>query len=74
VLLFSLTRTCQTRAVVRMKLKILVSRQAKKQLKLIPDHIYRKYLYWIDLLKTVGLLKARKYKGFHDEPLRGNRK
>lgn len=55
-------------------MKILMRKEAKKQLKLIPDHIYRKYLYWIDLLDTVGLKEARKYKGFHDEPLRGKRK
>lgn len=55
-------------------MQILVSKEANKQLKQIPDHIYRKYLYWIDLLKTIGLMEARKYKGFHDEPLRGKRK
>ena len=28
----------------------------------------------MDLLQTVGLREARKYKGFHDEPLYGDRK
>lgn len=54
--------------------KIILSRTAKKQLDIVPDHIYRKYLYWIDLLQTIGLLEARRYKGFHDEPLKGQRK
>lgn len=54
--------------------KIILSKTAKKQLDTIPDHIYRKYLYWIDLLKTIGLLQARRYQGFHDEPLKGERK
>ena len=25
------------------------------------------------MLETIGLLEARKYKGFHDEPLKGKR-
>jgi proteic killer suppression protein len=53
--------------------KINLSRLAKSQLKKIPDHIFRKYLYWLDLIETIGLLEARKYQGFHDEPLRGRR-
>jgi proteic killer suppression protein len=36
--------------------KIILSKTAKKQLDIVPDHIYRKY------------------KGFHDEPLKGQRK
>jgi proteic killer suppression protein len=55
-------------------MKIILSKIAKKQLDLIPDHIYRKYLYWIDLIQSIGLLESRKYKGFHDEPLHGDRK
>jgi len=54
--------------------KITLSKIARKQLDIVPCHIYRKYLYWIDLLQTIGLLEARKYKGFHDEPLKGERK
>jgi proteic killer suppression protein len=53
---------------------IILSKTAKKQLALIPDHIFRKYLYWVDLLQTIGLLESRKYQGFHDEPLKGTRK
>lgn len=54
-------------------MNIILSKAAKKQLEIIPDHIYRKYLYWIDLLQSIGLLESRKYKGFHDEPLKGQR-
>ncbi len=39
----------------------------------MPTHIQSKFEYWCDLLNFIGLLKARKYKGFHDEPLRGKR-
>jgi len=55
-------------------MQILLSRAAKKQLDRIPDHIFRKYLYWYDLLQSIGLKEARKYKGFHDEPLKGTRR
>lgn len=55
-------------------MNIFVSKQAKKQLDNIPDHIYRKYLYWKDLVEKYGLLETRKIKGFHDEPLKGNRR
>ena len=54
-------------------MRIVVSKQAQKQLNLIPDHIYEKYLYWKDLLEKHGLLETRKFKGFHDEPLKGKR-
>lgn len=56
------------------KVKILVSRKAKKQLEKVPRHIRTKFEYWCDLLDFVGLRDARKYKGFHDEPLSGDRK
>jgi proteic killer suppression protein len=55
-------------------MRILISAKAKKQLRLCPEYISRKYEYWLDLLQTIGLLEARKYKGFHDEPLHGQRK
>ena len=40
----------------------------------VPHHIQAKFTYWRDLIDFVGLIEARKYKGFHDEPLRGRRK
>ncbi len=54
-------------------IRILLSRAAKRQLDKVPQHVYRKYLYWVDLLKDIGLREARRYKGFHDEPLKGKR-
>lgn len=53
---------------------IRISPKAKKQLKKVPNHIVRKFDYWCDLIEFIGLLEARKYKGFHDEPLSGDRK
>lgn len=54
-------------------MQIIISKKAQKQLLILPEHIHRKFLYWLDLLKTIGLRKSRLYKGFHDEPLSGNR-
>lgn len=51
-----------------------MSVKAKKQLKKVPSYINTKFEYWCDLLNFMGLLQARKYKGFHDEPLKGKRK
>lgn len=55
-------------------MKVNLTVTAKKQLRKTPQHIQEKYEYWVDLLETIGLLESRKYKGFHDEPLKGKRK
>lgn len=55
-------------------MKILLSRTASKQLKKVPSHIKVKFDAWCDLISYIGLREARKYKGYHDEPLRGDRK
>ncbi|MCB9027062.1 MAG: hypothetical protein H6625_12130 [Bdellovibrionaceae bacterium] len=47
---------------------------ARKQLKKTPGYIQTKFTYWCDLLQQFGLRESRKYKGFHDEPLKGLRK
>ena len=55
-------------------MKVYLTAFARKQLDRCPAHIVRKYSYWLDLIHTVGLREARKYKGFHDEALAGTRK
>ena len=50
------------------------SRDAEKDLKKLPEHIVQKLLLWVNLVAKLGLEHARKTPGFHDEPLRGNRK
>jgi toxin HigB-1 len=52
---------------------VFVRPAAKKPLEQIPVHVARKFEYWVDLLETVGLREARRFKGFHDEPLHGKR-
>jgi len=40
----------------------------------VPEHIRVKTIFWIELVETLGLLVIRKRSGFHDEPLKGDRK
>lgn len=54
-------------------IRIVISKLARKGLSRAPKHISIKFDYWCDLLNAIGLAKARKYKGFHDEPLQGLR-
>ena len=54
--------------------EIVITGLAKKQLSKCPQHIRRKFDYWCDLIESVGLKESRKYKGFHDELLKGKRK
>lgn len=51
-----------------------LSDKSKKQLKKLPKHIVFKFYTWVEFLSEVGLLEVRKSSGFHDEPLKGNRK
>jgi len=57
-----------------MKTSVELSDKAKKQLKKLPQHIVFKFYTWVEFLSEVGLLEVRKSTGFHDEPLKGNRK
>lgn len=53
---------------------VLVSKKAKDNLKSVPVHIARKVGTWIDSVAHDGLLAVGKIPGFHDEPLKGDRK
>ncbi|MBC7712309.1 MAG: hypothetical protein H7177_03165 [Rhizobacter sp.] len=39
----------------------------------LPKPIIDKIYIWIELVERIGLPETRKYSGFHDEPLRGDR-
>lgn len=45
-----------------------------KDLRKLPDHILEKLLFWVKAVNALGIVDVRKSKGFHDEPLHGNRK
>jgi proteic killer suppression protein len=51
-----------------------LSAAAKKDLKKVPLHIEIKLRAWVDAVGHKGLSEVRKIAGYHDEPLKGNRK
>jgi len=53
--------------------RVVWSNQVDKQLRKIPDHIVRKFRFWIMAVEVDGLPTVRKLSGFHDEPLKGTR-
>ena len=50
-----------------------LSKQAESDLLRVPEYIRKKLKFWIGLVETEGLDQCRRIKGFHDEPLRGQR-
>lgn len=48
-------------------------RSVDKQLERIPEVIVRKFRFWVAVVEESGIREVRKTKGFHDEPLRGDR-
>ena len=49
-------------------------KKVKKSLKKLPTHIVHKFQGWVDNVESSGIAETRKVKGYHDEPLKGNRK
>lgn len=54
--------------------KVIISRGAQKELKKMPVHIVRKLLTWVDAVELEGLEEVRNCRGYHDEPLSGQRR
>lgn len=54
--------------------KITRSKSFEKQLSKVPDFIRKKVIFWILLVESNGLAEVMKSPGFHDEPLKGDRK
>lgn len=52
---------------------VQLSWRAKKDLKKVPLHIAIKLQAWIEAVTHEELSNIKKIKGFHDEPLQGNR-
>lgn len=57
-----------------MRTRILRSRDFEKQLARAPGFILKKVIFWIFLVENHGIAEVAKSPGFHDEPLRGERK
>ena len=54
--------------------KVLLSKRATKDLEKVPDYVVMKLQAWKEGVEGFGLAEMRKRPGFHDEPLKGNRK
>lgn len=50
------------------------SKKVVKQLNNIPTPISRKFYAWVSAIELAGIISVRRSPGFHDEPLKGNRK
>lgn len=53
---------------------VIISTKAKKEISKLPGFIVTKLLAWIDDVEVRGLEMVRKIPGYHDEPLKGDRK
>jgi proteic killer suppression protein len=53
--------------------KVTWGKTVDKQLTRIPELIVRKFRIWVALVEESGIREVRKFKGFHDEPLKGQR-
>lgn len=54
--------------------RIWLTKFAEKQLKKLPKHILAAYYTWVKTVEIDGIRKSRTLPGYHDEPLRGDRK
>lgn len=54
--------------------QVVIGRLAQKQLRSLPRHVVAKFAVWVDAVEASGLETVRKVPGFHDEPLKGDRK
>jgi proteic killer suppression protein len=53
---------------------VILKEKVKESLIKLPKHIVINLYEWIDAVSHDGLLEVRKISGYHDEPLKGNRK
>ena len=56
-----------------MKSEIEFSKQALKDLRRVPKQISKSFHRWAILVEDIGIAEVRKIRGYHDEPLSGNR-
>lgn len=53
--------------------QVILTDRARKDLRKIPAHIFRKFEFWVKQVTIEGIYKVRRIPGFHDEPLQGQR-
>ncbi len=53
---------------------VLLTKFAEKQLRRLPKNIKEALFYWAVSVEKYGIREIRKLPGYHDEPLKGDRK
>lgn len=53
--------------------RVEITRLAEKQLRKVPRHIVDNLMIWVAAVEHDGLEAVRKVRGYHDEPLKGDR-
>jgi proteic killer suppression protein len=53
--------------------KVQLTKRAEKELLKLPGYIVLKLVAWIEEVGSIGLSEVKKFPGYHDEPLKGNR-
>lgn len=53
--------------------RVEIARLAAKQLRKVPRHIVNNLMIWVMAVEQDGLEGVRKLRGYHDEPLKGDR-
>ena len=54
--------------------RVVITARSQKELKKVPDYIADKLNFWRLAVEREGLEGVRKVPGYHDEPLKGDRK
>ena len=54
--------------------RVIITVRAQKELNKLPSYIADKLNFWRLAVEREGLEQVRKVPGYHDEPLKGNRK
>ena len=53
---------------------VVISKNAEKDILKIPNYIQTKLRMWVNDVEKLGLSEVQKISGYHDEPLKGERK
>jgi len=59
---------------MEVRTKVSRTRGFEKQLAKVPGFIRKKVIFWVFLVESNGVWEVMKSRGFHDEPLKGERK
>ncbi|WP_151193929.1 type II toxin-antitoxin system RelE family toxin [Cysteiniphilum sp. JM-1] len=57
-----------------MRYVIELTPSVQKQIKVLPKQVVLKLRTWVMQVESLGMRRVMQIKGYHDEPLQGNRK